>query len=121
MTTKIMTIRLPLDLYSGLCGAAGEAGISVSAHARALIEREHHADAITRLREELLQRLDQIPQSFSTSSLRAQRVQAEILLFARAIAADRNPQIVQQVQARLKVFDQEQAKSGGVKCSAEQC
>lgn len=99
MTTKIMTVRLPLRLYSELCSAAGEAGIPISTHIRQLVEREHRSDAMENMRNELLQKLDGLSVGHGKTS--SDGMLMEILLLARAIAADRNPQLIRQVNASL--------------------
>lgn len=100
MTTKILTIRVPAPIYSELCSAAAELGVSVSAHVRRLIEQEHQAEQVQQLRTELLDRLDKMvpaaPQTATPSP-----AMDEILLLSRATAAHLNPQLVAQVRAKL--------------------
>lgn len=97
MTTKILTMRIPNPLYSTLCRDAGEMGVPVSTYIRRLIEREHEADQLSGLRNELLARLDILTKE------RAQPFPAsdELLLLCRAVAAHLNPQMVAQVRAKL--------------------
>ena len=100
MTTKILTIRIPVPVYSELCSTAAELGVPISAHVRRLIEQEHQAEQVTQLRTELLARLDQMnlaaPQAVALSP-----AMDEILLLSRATAAHLNPQLVAQVRAKL--------------------
>ncbi|MCB5207711.1 hypothetical protein [Methylovorus mays] len=97
MTTKILTLRVPRLLYNTLCRDAGESGISVSAHARRLIEREHEAEQIDDLRRELLGRLD----GLAWPDRQIATTGEEVLLLCRAIAAHLNPQLVAQARAKL--------------------
>lgn len=98
MTTKILTIRVPAPVYSGLCASAAECGVPVSAHVRRLIEQEHQAEQVSQLRTELLAKLDRMtPTSATVPSLALN----EILLLTRATAAHLNPQLVSQVRAKL--------------------
>jgi hypothetical protein len=100
MTTKILTIRIPAPVYSGLCTTAAELGVPISAHVRRLIETEHQAEQVSQLRTELLTKLDHLALSapvVPTSSVALD----EMLLLNRAIAAHLNPQLVAQVRAKL--------------------
>lgn len=97
MTTKVLTFRVPMPVYSDLCTTAAELGVPVAAHVRRLIEREHQAEQITQLRNELLARLEQLTPATTP------RIPAldEILLLSRATASHLNPQLVAQVRAKL--------------------
>lgn len=97
MTTKILTVRLPATLYSTLCREAGEVGVSISAYARRVIERESDAQQLDELRRELLARLD----ALAAPTTQATQASPELLLLCRGIAAHLNPQLVTQVRARL--------------------
>jgi len=100
MTTKILTVRIPAPVYSGLCTSAAELGVPVSAHVRQLIEQEHQAERVANLRAELLARLDRLSTAAPTAPTPSPLLD-EILLLSRAIAAHLNPQLVAQVRARL--------------------
>jgi hypothetical protein len=100
VTTKILTIRVPAPIYSALCTGAAELGVSVSAHVRRLIEQEHQAEQVERLRSELLARLDRLTPAAAPSPALSPALD-ETLLLSRAIAAHLNPQLVAQVRARL--------------------
>ena len=100
MTTKILTIRVPAPVYSGLCSAAAECGVPVSAYVRRLIEQEHQAEQVTQLRTELLARLDRMTPTTAPAPVPSPALD-ETLLLSRAIAAHLNPQLVAQVRARL--------------------
>lgn len=100
MTTKILTIRIPSPVYSGLCTSAAELGVPVSAHVRRLIEQEHQAEQIAQLRTELLARLDRLAVATPAAPAASSPLD-EILLLSRATAAHLNPQLVAQVRARL--------------------
>ena len=97
MTTKILTVRVPATLYSSLCREAGELGVSVSAYARRVIERESDAQQLDDVRRELLARLD----ALAAPAAQPDPQSPELLLLCRAIAAHLNPQLVTQVRARL--------------------
>jgi uncharacterized membrane protein YccC len=97
MTTKIVTVRVPSPIYATLCRDAGELGVPVFAHIRRLIEREHEAEQITALRQELMARLDQLAQPEKPVASHSD----ELLLLCRAVAAHLNPQLVAQVRAKL--------------------
>ena len=101
MTTKILTTRIPVALYSALCRDAGELGIPVAAYVRRLVEREHEASQISNLRHELLARLDQLVQQHQQPRTTDREFRNEVLLLCRAIAAHLNPQLVAQVHARI--------------------
>lgn len=100
MTTKTLTVRLPVNLYSYICDMAGEIGIPISTFIRSCIEKEHDISALDRMRCELLKRIDELNSNISDNGSNDNR-STEMLYLLRAIAADRNPQIMQQVQARL--------------------
>lgn len=100
MTTKILTFRVPVPIYSSLCKSAAEMGVSVSAYIRRLLEQEHQADQVNLLRIELLARLESLASAFVPSQAPT-NVNEEILLLSRAIAAHLSPQLVSQVRARL--------------------
>lgn len=101
MTTKILTFRVPVPVYSDLCTSAAELGVPVSAHIRHLIEQEHQADQLTQLRVELLARLDSLTTALLPKSPVPPPELEEILLLSRATAAHLNPQLVAQVRAKL--------------------
>lgn len=96
MTTKILTIRVPSTIYSTLCAEAGEIGVPVSSHVRRIIEREHDAEQLARLRTELLTKLD----SLATPAAQT-NTNDEVLLLCRAIATHLQPQLVAQVRAKM--------------------
>lgn len=100
MTTKILTIRVPAPVYSGLCASAAECGVPISAHVRRLIEQEHQAEQVAQLRSELLARLDRMTPTAAPAPVPSP-VLNEILLLSRATAAHLNPQLVAQVRAKL--------------------
>jgi hypothetical protein len=100
MTTKILTIRVPSQVYSQLCTMAAELGLPVSSHVRRLIEQEHQAEQIALLRGELLIRLDRLV-PISQANPATSPVLDELLLLVRAMAAHLNPQMVAQVRMRL--------------------
>lgn len=100
MTTKILTIRIPVPVYSELCTNAAELGVPVSAHVRRLIEQEHQAGQLTQLSNELLTRLDRLMPTAPASPAPSPAID-EILLLSRATAAHLNPQLVAQVRAKL--------------------
>ncbi|MFZ6750280.1 hypothetical protein [Undibacterium sp. Ren11W] len=100
MTTKILTIRIPVPMYSELCTNAAELGVPVSAHVRRLIEQEHDAAQISNLRIELLAILNRLMAALLVSTTQSPALD-EILLLSRATAAHLNPQLVAQVRARL--------------------
>jgi hypothetical protein len=97
MTTKILTVRVPRNLYSWICEEASEIGVPVSAHVRRLLERESNADQIGILRRELLESINNLARQRSAPMQDFE----EILLLCRAIASHNNPQLVAQVRARL--------------------
>lgn len=100
MTTKILTVRIPLSLYSSLCSSAAEFGVPVSAHVRRVLENENQGEQAAQLQKEVLSRLDQMnlpPSSYSAQSLMLD----ELLLLNRAIAAHLHPQLVSRVQSKL--------------------
>lgn len=102
MTTKILTFRIPLQIYSSLCISAAELGVPVSAHVRRLVEQEHQAEQIRQLRTELFARLDQLTAaSAAAQSLATPSSLDEVLLLTRATAAHLNPHLVAQVRAKL--------------------
>jgi len=98
MTTKILTLRVPSKIYARLCQDAGEKGVSISAHVRTLVEREHEVDQIENVRHELLNRINQMAELNIQTAL----VDAEVVLMCRAIATHLNPQLVAQTLAKLK-------------------
>ena len=100
MTTKILTIRVPAPIYSGLCASAAEFGVPISAHVRRLIEQEHQAEQVSQLRTELLARLDRMTPITAPAPAPSPALD-ETLLLSRAIAAHLNPQLVAQVRARI--------------------
>lgn len=100
MTTKILTIRIPVQVYSDLCTNAAQLGVPVSAHVRRLIEQEHEAAQFEHLRSELLAKLDHLIATMPTSPLPSLALD-EILLLSRATASHLNPQLVAQVRAKL--------------------
>ncbi len=106
MTTKILTIRLPAPFYSDLCKQAAELGLSISSHVRHVLQEAHDANALNRLREDVLARLNDIGASRSQAPHTQSEI-VEILLLCRALAADRNPQIVAQVKVRLQQLTQQ--------------
>ena len=97
MTTKILTLRVQSTLYATLCRNAGEAGVSISAHVRSLVERQHEFDQIDNLRRDLLNRLDKMAGQNSHSDT----IETEVLLLCRGIATHLNPHLVTQAQAKL--------------------
>lgn len=100
MTTKILTFRIPVPIYSSLCVSAAELGVPVSAHVRRLVEQEHQAEQIRQLRSELLAKLDQLTPAAGQTAAPSPALD-EILLLSRATAAHLNPQLVAQVRAKL--------------------
>jgi hypothetical protein len=100
MTTKILTFRVPVPVYSELCTSAAELGVPVSAHIRRLIEQEHQAEQVSLLRIELLARFDSLTPALVPSPVSPPAIE-EILLLSRATAAHLNPQLVAQVRAKL--------------------
>jgi len=100
MTTKILTIRIPAPVYSELCSAAAELGVSVSAHVRRLVEQEHQSQQVAQLRLELLAKLESLALAASTAPAPSP-VFLEILLLSRGVASHLNPQLVAQVRAKL--------------------
>jgi hypothetical protein len=105
MTTKILTIRVPVPIYSTLCTSAAELGVPVSAHVRRLIEQEHQAEQLALLRNELLAKLDRLIPMEQVNPAPSQAFN-ETLLLIRAIAAHLNPQLVAQVRAKLAIQQQ---------------
>jgi predicted DNA-binding protein len=101
MTTKTLTIRLPSSLYSNVCDIAGEIGIPISTFVRSCIEKEHDANVMENFRSELLLKLEEICGTIQSPSNEDKQISTEILFLLRALVADRNPQLIQQVQARL--------------------
>lgn len=101
MTTKILTIRIPVPVYSELCTNAAELGVPVSAHVRRLIEQEHQADQLAQLRNELLAKLDRLMPKVQTNHASSPELD-EILLLSRATAAHLNPHLVAQVRAKIE-------------------
>lgn len=100
MTTKILTLRVPAQVYSALCTSAAELGVPVSAHVRRLIEQENQADQVANLRTELLARLDCLTIPAPAAPAPSPALE-EILLLSRATAAHLSPQLVAQVRAKL--------------------
>lgn len=100
MTTKILTFRVPVPIYSSLCSCAAEKGVSVSAYIRRLLEEQHQADQVNQLRLELLARFESLISALVPSQA-PNSENEEILLLSRAIAAHLSPQLVSQVRARL--------------------
>ena len=101
MTTKILTVRVSSAQYSALSSDAGELGVSISAHIRRLVEREHQSGQLTELRGELLARLDGLAASHPQPAAPLTTTGDEVLLLCRAVAAHLNPQLVAQVRAKL--------------------
>jgi hypothetical protein len=100
MATKTLTIRLPANLYQYVNDTAGEIGMPISTYVRSCIEKEHEISALDKMRCELLNRLDELRCSLSFSAVNDNQPN-EILYLVRELAADRNPQIIQKVQALL--------------------
>ena len=100
---KVLTIRIPVSVYSSLCNQAGESGVTVSAHARRLIEKEHDAESILDLRDELISKIEGLMPSTKQANDKLEVF--EMLLLLRELAADRNPQILQRV--RMKVNEKQ--------------
>lgn len=100
MTTKILTVRIPVPVYSELCTSAAELGVPVSAHVRRLIEQEHQAQQLAQVRTELLAKLDSMASAAPATSAPSP-VLLEIVLLCRAVAAHLSPQMVSHVRAKL--------------------
>lgn len=100
MSTKILTFRIPVSVYSSLCISAAELGVSVSAHVRRLVEQEHQAEQIREIRRELINRLDQLILAHGKTTGAFQNFE-EILMLSRATASHLNPQLVTFVRAQL--------------------
>lgn len=95
MTTKTLTVRIPVPVYSNLCQEAGELGVPLASHVRRLLERESEMHHIEQLHQEILAKVAALGPAAATEA------PAELLHLARAIAAHLNPQLVAQVQAKL--------------------
>jgi len=100
MTSKTLTVRLPVTLYSYVCDMAGEIGMPNSTFIRTCIEKEHDANAMERFRIELIHKFEELRTGIIQSSS-SENNSIEILYLLRALVADRNPQLIQNVQARL--------------------
>lgn len=100
MTSKTLTIRMPVGLYGYVCDKAGEIGMPNSTFVRTCIEKEHDVNALESFRSELLHKFEEL-RSGIVQRPSSEDNSIEILYLLRALVADRNPQLIQQVQARL--------------------
>ena len=102
MTTKIVTLRVPPRVYGSLVAEAARRGVSVSAHARNLIEQAAQVADFAQLRADLL---TQVAEQGTGRSLDMQQTRAaaiEVLFLLRALCAETNPQLTGRVSAQME-------------------
>jgi hypothetical protein len=101
VTSKILTLRVPLRVYGSLAAEAAKLGVPISAHARALIEQAARVTDFAQLHKDLLAAVADQTTARPPEMEQTRAATIEVLFLLRALCSETNPQLTGRAAGQL--------------------